>query len=231
MQAKQFLRELDESDDEQLDIVIDVHASDALLGVFISGNSYDDVYRFERHTVFPKILSQNCPDYNPDNTNFNADVAKDDTARRVLGTELQSEVDCYSLEVSLLGFVLKEEQEKVYPYDEELYSFIGVNLANSFWDYYKILGNIPFYDKDPNCDSRQENGSFNLIRLREIANQREENQSQQDKSGTSQGADRDRRDSSKRSSILSVRRVQKASEVSATAMEIHRLDLVYKSPP
>lgn len=220
-----------EAEDEQLDIVIDVHANDALLGVFIGGNSYDDVYRFERHTVFPKILSQNCPDYNTDNTTFNADPAKDDTARRALATLFHSEeVDCYSLEVSLLGFVHKDEQEKIFPYDEELYSFIGINMANSFWDYYKILGHIPFYEKDANAgvDSRQESGSFNLIRLREIANQREENQCHQEQAPTSAN-ERDRRDSSKRSSILSVKRSHKCSESSGTTIDIHRLDLVYKS--
>ena len=37
-------------------MVIDIHSHVSLLGLFIVGNSYDDVYRFERHVVFPKIM-------------------------------------------------------------------------------------------------------------------------------------------------------------------------------
>ena len=43
--------------------MFDLHASPTLLGLFMRGNSYDSVYRFERHMVLPKILAQNCPDY------------------------------------------------------------------------------------------------------------------------------------------------------------------------
>ena len=43
--------------------VFDLHASPSLMGLFVRGNSYDSVYRFERHMVLPKILAQNCPDY------------------------------------------------------------------------------------------------------------------------------------------------------------------------
>ena len=46
-----------------LEKVFDLHASPTLLGLFMRGNSYDSVYRFERHMVLPKILAQNCPDY------------------------------------------------------------------------------------------------------------------------------------------------------------------------
>ena len=51
--------------DERLGLekVIDLHASAALLGIFMRGNSYSSVFRFERHMVLPKILAQNCPDY------------------------------------------------------------------------------------------------------------------------------------------------------------------------
>ena len=41
-------------------MVIDIHSHVSLLGLFIVGNSYDDVYRFERHVVFPKIMVGGC---------------------------------------------------------------------------------------------------------------------------------------------------------------------------
>jgi hypothetical protein len=40
------------------------------------------VYRNERHTVFPKLLAQNCPDFNLVQTMYNADPEKEGTARR-----------------------------------------------------------------------------------------------------------------------------------------------------
>ena len=38
--------------------VFDLHANPTLLGLFMRGNSYDSIYRFERHMVLPKILAQ-----------------------------------------------------------------------------------------------------------------------------------------------------------------------------
>ena len=65
----------------QQDLILDIHAHASLLGTFVVGNAYDDVYRFERHTVFPKILSQICPDFSTENTVYNNDVSKEGTAR------------------------------------------------------------------------------------------------------------------------------------------------------
>ena len=48
----------------------------------IQGNSYDSVYRYERHIVFPKMLAQNCPDFSQAQTFYNADLEKEGTARR-----------------------------------------------------------------------------------------------------------------------------------------------------
>ena len=42
----------------KLSQVLDLHAHTSLLGLFINGNSYVSIYRYERHIVFPKILSQ-----------------------------------------------------------------------------------------------------------------------------------------------------------------------------
>ena len=65
-----------------LDFVIDLHCSSSLHGIFVQGNSYDSVYRNERHSVFPKMLAQNCPDFILNNTMYNADPDKEGTARR-----------------------------------------------------------------------------------------------------------------------------------------------------
>jgi hypothetical protein len=48
----------------------------------VQGNSFDSVYRFERHIVFPKLLANNCPDFEQSNAMYNADGDKDGTLRR-----------------------------------------------------------------------------------------------------------------------------------------------------
>ena len=65
-----------------LDFVIDLHGSSSMMGIFIQGNSYDSVYRYERHIVFPKMLAQNCPDFSQAQTYYNADIEKEGTCRR-----------------------------------------------------------------------------------------------------------------------------------------------------
>ena len=66
----------------QLDFVIDLHANANLKGLYIMGNSYDSVYRYERHVVFPKMMTQNCKDFSKENTIYNADEEKEGTCRR-----------------------------------------------------------------------------------------------------------------------------------------------------
>ena len=82
-----------------LEKVFDLHASPTLLGLFMRGNSYDSIYRFERHMVLPKILAQNCPDYSLDNTFYDCDESKEGTSRRHLHAALSENVDAYSFEV------------------------------------------------------------------------------------------------------------------------------------
>ena len=59
-------------------------AKDALVGGLVNGvgNAYDDVYRFERHSVFPKILAQICPDFSTENSIYNNDEEKAGSIRR-----------------------------------------------------------------------------------------------------------------------------------------------------
>ena len=45
-------------------MILDIHSHPSQLGLFMIGNAYDDVFRYEHHSVFPKILAEICPDYN-----------------------------------------------------------------------------------------------------------------------------------------------------------------------
>ena len=105
-------------------MVLDIHAHTALTGLFVYGNSYDDVYRYERHIVFPKILAQNCEDFNSTNTIYNADCKKSGSVRRHMTSYLSHEVNTYTVEVSLLGFEDKEKRQ-IIPYTDELYARVG----------------------------------------------------------------------------------------------------------
>ena len=160
--------------------MLDIHAHTALTGLFIYGNSYDDVYRYERHIVFPKILAQNCDDFNSNNTIYNADQKKSGSVRRHMTSYLSHEVNTYTLEVSLLGYEDKDRRQIV-PYTDDLYAKIGRNVTRAFWDYYKIVGTIPLEDS-----SDEESGipkpiikpmifkNFNMDRLKEVERQRQE---------------------------------------------------------
>ncbi|GIY74153.1 uncharacterized protein CDAR_166381 [Caerostris darwini] len=61
---------------------LDLHAHTGLLGAFVYGNSYTDVYRFQRHTLFPKHLSYCAPDFSLEHTAYNKDKNKQGTSRR-----------------------------------------------------------------------------------------------------------------------------------------------------
>ncbi|GJQ68556.1 hypothetical protein Trydic_g14409 [Trypoxylus dichotomus] len=133
---------VDKNKDFQLDYVVDIHSHSSLTGCFIYGNTYEDVYRYERHTVFPKILATVSDDYVANNTMFNADINKIGTARRYLCTILSNQVNCYTFEVSLFGYQLSGNQV-VIPYTEDSYMRCGRNLLRAFLEYYKAIGIIP----------------------------------------------------------------------------------------
>ncbi|KAK6618514.1 hypothetical protein RUM43_013707 [Polyplax serrata] len=78
----QMVQDLDSTKAATVDFILDLHASVSLPGVFVYGNTYDDVYRYERHILFPKLLAQNTEDYLPENTMYNRDALKVGTARR-----------------------------------------------------------------------------------------------------------------------------------------------------
>jgi hypothetical protein len=87
----------------------------------------------------------------------------------------------------MLGYV-ERGSATVVEYTEELYNRAGRNVGRAFWDYYKIMGFIPFEPVDggevdvdergrrrrpKSATSAPGGGSFNLLRLKEIAEQRE----------------------------------------------------------
>lgn len=76
-------------------------------GSFIYGNTYEDVYRYERHLVFPKLLSTIADDFQSDNMIFNADDRKSGSARRYVCENLSESINSYTLEVSIGGHYLK----------------------------------------------------------------------------------------------------------------------------
>ncbi|XP_049955104.1 cytosolic carboxypeptidase 6 [Schistocerca serialis cubense] len=134
-----MLTELDQNKDVDLDFVLDFHAHSSLHGVFIYGNTYNDVYRYERHIVFPKMLAQNAEDYTPTNTMYNRDVTKQGTTRRFCCTALKDSVNSYTLQVSLFGYQSPNNSSLFY-YTEESYCRLGRNVARAFLDYYRAVG-------------------------------------------------------------------------------------------
>ena len=81
---------------------------------------------------------------------------------------ISSEVNSYTLEISMLGYH-DEEYDVDVAYTDDTYCRTGRNMARSMWDYYKILGTIPLsetqtdYYNAPNIAVR----SFNLYRYRD----------------------------------------------------------------
>uniref|UniRef100_A0A1B0DQG4 Peptidase M14 domain-containing protein n=1 Tax=Phlebotomus papatasi TaxID=29031 RepID=A0A1B0DQG4_PHLPP len=153
--TKNLFREFDQSDCYQIDFVIDLHAHANLLGSFIYGNTYEDVYRYERHLVFPKILSTNAGDWISENMMFNADDKKAGSVRRYCCEKLSDNVNAYSLEVSMCGFFLKGTQTMTQYTDDGCkfkleISFLdfrdmrlGRNLARTFLEYYRFINVLP----------------------------------------------------------------------------------------
>lgn len=102
----------------QVDFVIDIHAHSSLHGSFIYGNTYEDVYRYERHLVFPRLFNTNAKDFVPEHMMFNADERKAGSARRFCCDRLSDTVNAYTLQISMGGYYLKDKTT-VALYNEE----------------------------------------------------------------------------------------------------------------
>ncbi|CAG9566607.1 unnamed protein product [Danaus chrysippus] len=130
----------------QLDFIIDIHADLSHEGVFVRGNSYDDVYRFERHAVLPKFLAMRVEAWKQESCLYNTDSISAGSARRTLPT---GTVDAYSLLASLGGRRLIPRGPYLH-YTEDAYSKIGRSLAKALCDYYRHIGVIPPQEGIPN---------------------------------------------------------------------------------
>ncbi|XP_071522054.1 LOW QUALITY PROTEIN: uncharacterized protein [Panulirus ornatus] len=140
--ARSLLLQLDQAQWCQLDLVLDLHAHSSLLGTFIYGNSYDDVYRHERHIVFPKMLSHSCEDYCHYNTIYNKDPSKSHSARRWLCNNLRDSANVYSIHTSIYGY--RNQRGQLVPYTEDLYLRTGRSIVKAVLDYYQFLGLVPY---------------------------------------------------------------------------------------
>ncbi|WAR24325.1 CBPC6-like protein [Mya arenaria] len=118
---------------------IDLHAHSTLMNGFMYGNTFEDIDRYERQSVFPKLLCGNAEDFSLANTNFNRDAVKAGTGRRTLGGCLDDNSHCYTLEVSFYSYQTSSTGQAM-PYTEEGYMKLGRNLARTFIDYYKLAG-------------------------------------------------------------------------------------------
>ncbi|XP_054706973.1 cytosolic carboxypeptidase 6-like [Uloborus diversus] len=145
--VKAVIESLSSDKDVDLDMYLDLHAHTGLLGAFVYGNSYTDVYRFQRHTLFPKHLSYCAQDFSLENTAYNKDRSKSGTSRRFLSSFLNDKVNCYTLEVSFHGYeVLKGNSSTVTVYNEEEYIRLGESICHSLLDYYVTIKYIPAED-------------------------------------------------------------------------------------
>ncbi|GAB1610875.1 hypothetical protein Ahia01_001374300, partial [Argonauta hians] len=124
-----------------VDFYIDIHAHSTLMNGFMYGNTFDDVDRLEKQSVFPKLLRVNADDFSMSNTNFNRDAVKAGTGRRTLGSCLGAKALCYTLEVSFFSY-MNGATGMAQPYTEAGYMKLGRNLARTFLDYYKLRGEV-----------------------------------------------------------------------------------------
>ncbi|XP_073993899.1 cytosolic carboxypeptidase 6-like isoform X2 [Rhodnius prolixus] len=138
--AYSYISSLDQDKNIELDIVLDLHAHSNLRGAFITGNTYNDVYRYERHIVFPKLLSQTVLGYEATHSVFNRDVNKSGTARRVLCDTMRDSVNCYSLIVSYFGYNNHSITSNFKYYTEDTYFKVGRNVVEALLEYYRTLG-------------------------------------------------------------------------------------------
>lgn len=135
---QQLITQYSMNKDISLDFILDLHGNTTLPGVFVYGNTYDDVYRYERHILYPKLLAQNIADFVVDNTMYNRDVLKAGTTRRHFYNYLPS-TNCYTLEISFYGHK-KPDSLNYKAYTEESFYRIGRSIVRTYLNYYQVVG-------------------------------------------------------------------------------------------
>ncbi|XP_037946939.1 cytosolic carboxypeptidase 6-like isoform X2 [Teleopsis dalmanni] len=135
---RNMLKELDNSDSYQIDFVFDIHAHTSMHGSFIYGNTYEDVYRYERHLVFPRLFAANAADYVQSNMMFNADERKIGCVRRFCCERLSDTINSYTLEISVGGHYLRDGKT-IALYTEDGYYRCGRTLVRTLLQYYRFI--------------------------------------------------------------------------------------------
>ncbi|XP_061539022.1 cytosolic carboxypeptidase 6 [Phycodurus eques] len=135
--VKQLIVQMSQDPSVSLEFYIDVHAHSTMLNGFMYGNVFEDEERVQRQAVFPRLLCHNAHDFSFSSTSFNRDVVKAGTGRRFLGGLLDDTSYCYTLEVSFYSYMTSGSTAPV-AYTEETYMRLGMNVARTFLDYYKL---------------------------------------------------------------------------------------------
>ncbi|XP_011238955.1 cytosolic carboxypeptidase 6 isoform X2 [Mus musculus] len=135
--VKQLIIKMYNDPKTSLEFYIDIHAHSTMMNGFMYGNIFEDEERFQRQSIFPKLLCQNAEDFSYTSTSFNRDAVKAGTGRRFLGGLLDHSSYCYTLEVSFYSYIIGGTTAAV-PYTEEAYMKLGRNVARTFLDYYRL---------------------------------------------------------------------------------------------
>ncbi|KAI1280518.1 Cytosolic carboxypeptidase 6 [Halotydeus destructor] len=139
--AKAAIAEIVARHGDNVDTYLDIHARCDMLGAFVSGKKYDDVYRMERHVLLPKLLSKIAHDFYIESTVYASVPLTSGTPRRGLGSILLEATNSYTLQVSCHGFYDKSTLgHRVIPYTEERYLKLGSNLGLAILDSYVTIG-------------------------------------------------------------------------------------------
>nr|XP_057929413.1 cytosolic carboxypeptidase 6 [Doryrhamphus excisus] len=166
--VKQLIVQMNQDPSVSLEFYIDVHAHSTMLNGFMYGNVFEDEERVQRQAVFPRLLCHNAADFSFSNTSFNRDVVKAGTGRRFLGGLLDDTSYCYTLEVSFYSYMTSGNASPV-AYTEETYMRLGMNVARTFLDYYKlnnlITDNTPSHIQS--CEVPSETGGDAVDKDRE----------------------------------------------------------------
>ena len=133
-----LLLRLKEDPDVDLDFFIDMHSHSAASNGFMFVNQMDDPQKKEDQLLYPRLLDMKAKEFSFSDTRYCKDASKLGTGRRALGEMLQVAPHCYTLEVSFFSFT--QDMTKHVPFTQENYLSLGVNVALTFIDYYKLAG-------------------------------------------------------------------------------------------
>lgn len=133
--TRSLLLELKNSSDAFLDFFIDMHSHSAATNGFMFVNQVGDDKKDDQ-LLYPKLLDIKAKEFSFSDTRYCKDASKLGTGRRALGEMLQVAPHCYTLEVSFFSFT--QDMSKNVPFTQESYLNLGVNVALTFIDYYRL---------------------------------------------------------------------------------------------